>query len=163
MSEKPETVDLSSPDLAAENRAAFEDLFPGVIADGVLDVGRMSELLDIEPSVVPDGRERFGLSWAGKNEAIRSLLTPSRATLVPDFEKSVEFDTAENIFIEGDNLEVLKLLQKAYNDKVKLIYIDPPYNTGKDFIYVDDFSDGFRAYLEYTGQLAGCGKSPVEG
>ena len=69
MSDKPEKVDLSSPDLAAEKRAAFEDLFPGVVADGVLDVGRLSEMLDIEPSVVPDGSERFGLMWAGKNEA----------------------------------------------------------------------------------------------
>ena len=153
MSDKPEKVDLSSPDLAAEKRAAFEDLFPGVVADGVLDVGRLSKMLDIEPSVVPDGSERFGLMWSGKNEAVRSLLTPSSATLVPDFDNSVEFDDAENVFIEGDNLEVLKLLQKSYNDKVKLIYIDPPYNTTNDFIYDDDFTDGLRGYLEYTGQL----------
>jgi adenine-specific DNA-methyltransferase len=110
-------------------------------------------MLDVEPSVAPDGRERFGLMWAGKNEAVRSLLTPSRATLLPDFDKSVDFDKARNVFIEGDNLEVLKVLQKAYNDKVKVIYIDPPYNTGKDFVYSDDFSDGLRAYLEYSGQL----------
>lgn len=153
MSDKPEKVDLSSPDLAAEKRAAFEDLFPGVVADGVLDVGRLSELLDIEPSVVPDGRERFGLMWAGKNDAVRSLLAPSRAALLPDLGNSIDFDTAENIFIEGDNLEVLKLLQKAYNDKIKLIYIDPPYNTGNDFVYNDDFTDGLRGYLEFTGQL----------
>ena len=100
-----------------------------------------------------DGRERYGLMWAGKQDAVRSLLTPSRGTLVPELDTSVDFDTAENVFIEGDNLEVLKLLQKAYNDQVKLIYIDPPYNTGNDFVYNDDFSDGLRGYLEYTGQL----------
>ena len=153
MSDKPEKVDLSSPDLAAERRGAFEDLFPGVITDGVFDVGRMSELLDIKPSVVPDGGERFGLMWAGKNEAVRSLLAPSRGALVPDLDESIDFDSAENVFIEGDNLEVLKLLQKSYNDKVKLIVIDPPYNTGNDFVYNDDFGDGLRGYLEFTGEL----------
>ena len=151
--DEPEKVGLSTPDLAAEKLAAFEDLFPGVVADGVLDVGRLTELLNIEPSVAPDGRERFGLMWAGKSEAIRSLLTPSHATLVPDLESSVDFDAARNVFIEGDNLEVLKILQKAYNDRVKLIYIDPPYNTGNDFVYEDDFADGLRAYLEFTGQV----------
>ena len=132
---------LSSPDLAAEKRAAFEDLFPGVLADGVLDVGRLSELLDIEPqrrarrprAVRPAcglaSRRRFG-----------RCSRRAAATLVPDLDNSVDFDTAENVFIEGDNLEVLKLLQKAYNDKVKLIYIDPPYNTGNDFVYNDDFT-----------------------
>jgi adenine-specific DNA-methyltransferase len=153
MSEETEKVELSSPDLAAEMRVAFEDLFPGVIVDGVLDVGRLTELLDVPPTAVPDGRERFGLMWAGKNEAVRSLLIPSRATLLPDLDNSLDFDSAQNVFIEGDNLEVLKLLQKAYNDKVKLIYIDPPYNTGKDFVYHDDFGDGLRGYLEYTGQV----------
>lgn len=153
MSDEPEKVELSTPDLAAQRLAAFEDLFPGVVADGVLDVGRLTELLDIEPSVVPDGRERFGLMWAGKNEAVRSLLTQSRAALLPDFDNSIDFDTARNVFVEGDNLEVLKLLQKAYNDRVKLIYIDPPYNTGNDFVYNDDFTDGLRGYLEYTGQV----------
>lgn len=153
MSKAPEKVDLSTPDIAVENRAALEARFPGVIADGVVDATRLGELLDLPVSSPPDGRERFGLMWAGKQEAVRSLLTRSRGTLVPDLEKSIDFDTAQNVFIEGDNLEVLKLLQKAYNDKIKLIYIDPPYNTGNDLIYNDDFSDGLRGYLEYTGQL----------
>jgi adenine-specific DNA-methyltransferase len=153
MTDQPQKVDLSTPDIATTNRESFDALFPGVIADGVLDATRLGELLDLPVAEPADGRERFGLMWAGKQEAVRSLLTPSRGTLVPDLEKSVDFDTAQNVFIEGDNLEVLKLLQKAYNDKVKLIYIDPPYNTGNDFIYNDDFSDGLRAYLEYTGQL----------
>ena len=153
MDNKPEGVDLSTPDIAAANREALKALVPGVIADGVLDVTSLGELLDIPVTAPVGGRERFGLMWAGKHEAVRSLLTPSRGTLVPDLERSVEFDIARNVFIEGDNLEVLKLLQKAYNDKIKLIYIDPPYNTGNDFVYNDDFADGLRGYLEYTGQL----------
>ncbi len=153
MTDEPDKVDLSTPDLAAENRDALAALFPGVLADGVLDSAKLGELLDTPVAQVPDGRERYGLQWAGKQEAIRSLLTPSRGTLAPDLERSIDFDTAQNVFIEGDNLEVLKLLQKSYNDKIKLIYIDPPYNTGNDFVYNDDFSDGLRGYLEYTGQL----------
>jgi adenine-specific DNA-methyltransferase len=135
------------------NRDALAALFPGVLADGVLDATRLAELLDVAVTAPADGRERFGLMWAGKQEAVRSLLTPSRGTLVPDIERSIDFDNAKNVFIEGDNLEVLKLLQKSYNDKVKLIYIDPPYNTGNDFVYNDDFSDGLRGYLEYSGQV----------
>jgi adenine-specific DNA-methyltransferase len=153
MEEQPERGDLSTPDIAADNRAALTALFPAVLADGALDATRLGELLDVDVASPADGRERFGLMWAGKHEAVRSLLVQSRGTLVPDLENSVDFDTAQNVFIEGDNLEVLKLLQKAYNDKVKLIYIDPPYNTGNDFVYNDDFSDGLSNYLEYTGQL----------
>jgi adenine-specific DNA-methyltransferase len=121
--------------------------------DGVLDAAKLGELLDTPVAQVPDGRERYGLQWAGKREAVRSLLTPSHGTLIPDIDKSIDFDNAQNVFIEGDNLEVLKLLQKAYNDRIKLIYIDPPYNTGNDFVYNDNFSDGLRGYLEFTGQL----------
>jgi adenine-specific DNA-methyltransferase len=158
MPEEPAKVDLATPDLSAEKRSAFEELFPGVIADGVLDASRLGELLDIDVTAPAEGRERFGLMWAGKHEAVRSLLTSSRGALVPDIERSVGIDTAQNVFIEGDNLEVLKLLQKAYNDKVKLIFIDPPYNTGHDFVYNDDFRDGLRGYLEFTGQLDDEGK-----
>lgn len=153
MTSDPGNVQLETPDIAAENRAALAASFPGVLADGVLDAAKLGELLDVPVANVTDGRERYGLMWAGKTEAVRSLLTPSHGTLVPDVENSVNFDTADNIFIEGDNLEVLKLMQKAYNDKIGLIYIDPPYNTGNDFVYDDDFSDGLRGYLEYTGQL----------
>lgn len=158
MTGEPGKVELNTADIAAANRAAFELLFPGVIADGVIDAGRLGELLDTDVAPVADGRERFGLMWAGKHDAVRSLLAPSAGTLIPDVEESVDFDSAENVFIEGDNLEVLKLLQKAYNDRVKLIYIDPPYNTGSnDFLYPDDFSDTLRAYLEFTGQVDAAG------
>jgi adenine-specific DNA-methyltransferase len=157
MTDEPETVDLETPDLAAEHRAALARLFPGVLADGVLDATKLGELLDVRVAQAAEGRERYGLQWAGKAEAVRSLLTPGRGTLVPDTDASIGFDDAENVFIEGDNLEVLKLLQKSYNDRIKLIYIDPPYNTGSDFVYRDDFSDGLRGYLEYTGQLDDAG------
>lgn len=154
----PEKVDLASPDLAAQARAALAELFPGVLQDGVLDATKLGEFLGVDVTAPTDGRERYGLMWAGKAEAVRSLQTPSHATLVPDLDRSVDWDTAQNVFIEGDNLEVLKLLQKAYNDKVKLIYIDPPYNTGSDFVYEDDFSDTTRRYLEWSGQIDAEGK-----
>jgi adenine-specific DNA-methyltransferase len=150
---EPDCVDLKSPDSAAEKLAALQEFFPGVVADGVIDAGRIGEFVGLDVAGLKDGRERFGLMWAGKQEAVQSLLRPSRGTLIPDVANSMGFDTAENVFIEGDNLEVLKLLQKAYNDQVKLVYIDPPYNTGNDFVYNDDFSDGLRGYLEYTGQV----------
>lgn len=150
---EPAKVDLESPDLAAANRAAFERQFPGVLADGVVDAERLKELLDVEVVGAADDRERYGLMWAGKKLAVASLESPSLGTLIPDFKASDRWDGAQNVFIEGDNLEVLKLMQRAYNDRVKLIYIDPPYNTTSDFIYNDDFTDGLRAYLAYTGQL----------
>lgn len=154
MVEEPSKVDLESPDIAAENRAVLQDLFPDLLADGVLNAERLGELLDVPVAEPPAARERFGLQWAGKQAAVHSLLAPSRGTLSPHLNDSVDFDTAQNCFIEGDNLEALKLMQKAYNDRVKLIYIDPPYNTGSnDFIYPDDFSDPLQAYLEYTGQV----------
>lgn len=159
MTDEPEKVDLSTPDLAAANREALADLFPGVLTDGVLDAARLGELLDMPVTAPSDGRERFGLMWAGKQEAVRSLLAPSRGTLVPDLERSVDFDNAKNVFVEGDNLEVLKILQKAYNDKIKLIYIDPPYNTRKEgFTYDDNFADSLSEYLAQTGQIDELGK-----
>lgn len=153
MTDEPDQVDLETPDLAAEHRAELAALFPGVLADGVLDAVKLAELLDAPVAQLPDGRERYGLQWAGRREAVRSLLAVSRGSLAPDLEHSLAFDQAKNVFIEGDNLVVLKLLQKAYNDLVKVIFIDPPYNTGNDFVYKDDFADGLRGYLGYTGQL----------
>src|SRR5690242_8638965 len=103
MSQEPERVDLETPDLAADERAAFEELFPGVLADGVLDATRLGALLDTPVTGPADGRERFGLMWAGKQDAVRSLLTPGRGTLVPEFDKSIGFDDAHHVFVEGDN------------------------------------------------------------
>src|SRR5688572_18131472 len=104
MSVEAEKIKLDTSDLAAAKRAAFEDLFPGVLADGVLDATRLGEMLEAEVTAPTDGRERFGLMWAGKHDAVRSLLAPSRGTLVPEFEESIEFDHAGHVFIEGDNL-----------------------------------------------------------
>lgn len=156
--DEPLRVDAETPDLAAEKLAQLQELFPGAIADGVVDAARIGELVGMPVAGLKEGRERYGLMWAGKQEAVASLLKPSRGTLVPDMDRSIDFNNARNVFIEGDNLEVLKILQKSYNDQVKLIYIDPPYNTGNDFVYNDDFSDGLRGYLEYTGQIDSEGK-----
>ena len=106
---------------------------------------------------VDDGEEKYGLNWHGKRRARRLALTPSTGTLRPCPGESVDWDTTQNLMIEGDNLEVLKLLQKSYAGKVKLIYIDPPYNTGNDFVYPDDYRDGIKNYLEITGQVDGNG------
>lgn len=153
MPDEPDKVAIDTPDLAAENRAALSALFPGVLADGVLDAEKLGEMLDTPVAQARDQRERYGLQWAGRQEAQTSLLSPSRAALAALEDTPRNFDTAKNVFVEGDSLEVLKLLQKAYNDAIKFIYIDPPYNTGNDFVYVDDFTDGLKAYLEYTGQI----------
>ena len=99
------------------------------------------------------GKERYGLTWPGKADCFKTIQTPSLGTLLPAPEESVNWDTTENLIIEGDNLEVLKLLQKSYLGKVKMIYIDPPYNTGNDFIYPDDYAESLKTYLEYTGQV----------
>src|SRR5699024_5998274 len=115
----------------------------------------LKSLLDID---VEDARERFGLTWPGKRDAIRAAQTPTTATLMPDKENSVDSETTQNVFIEGDNLEVLKVLQKHYYGQIKMIYIDPPYNTGNDFVYSDNYTDSIGAYLELTGQTDESGK-----
>src|SRR5574341_2088132 len=104
------------------------------------------------------GKERYGMNWPGKAECFKTIQTPSLGTLCPSREESVNFDTTGNVIIEGDNLEVLKLLQKSYLGKVKMIYIDPPYNTGNDFIYPDNYTESLQTYLEYTGQADSHGK-----
>ncbi|MBX3414705.1 MAG: site-specific DNA-methyltransferase [Pirellulales bacterium] len=128
----------------------MKDLFPEAFVEGQIDFDRLRNALG---DFVGEGRERYGLSWAGKADAIRAIQAPSIGTLVPCPEESVNFDTTENLFIEGDNLEVLKLLQKSYYGKVKMIYIDPPYNTGGEFIYPDNFQEGLADYLRYSGQV----------
>jgi adenine-specific DNA-methyltransferase len=126
----------------------------GEMPTPVADRGKVDfqKLRDALGNVVDDRAERYSFSWAGKRDAIRLLQTPSRATLVPCSDESVNWDSTKNLFIEGDNLEVLKLLYKSYAGRVKLIYIDPPYNTGQDFIYPDNFADPLDIYLKLTGQ-----------
>lgn len=145
---------LTSQDVLADKIAALQELFPEVFAEGKVDFERLKQALG---ESVDEGRERYGLSWAGKSEAIRNLQAQSVGTLTPLPEESVNFETTENIFIEGDNLEVLKLLQKSYHNQIKMIYIDPPYNTGKEFIYPDNFREGLEDYLRYSGQKNGEG------
>jgi adenine-specific DNA-methyltransferase len=145
---------LTSADVNCERMERLRELFPEAVSDGKIDLERLGQVLGDE---VDDGRERYGLSWAGKGDAIRAIQVPSVGTLIPCPDESVDFDTTENLFIEGDNLEVLKLLQKSYHGKVKMIYIDPPYNTGNEFIYPDNFRDGLQEYLRFTGQVDGEG------
>jgi adenine-specific DNA-methyltransferase len=148
-----DSSELKSADLVAENIERLRELFPEAFAnEGKIDFDVLRQLLGDR---VDDGEERYGLNWHGKRAARQLALTPSTGTLRPCPEESVDWDTTQNIFIEGDNLEVLKLLQKSYSGKVKLIYIDPPYNTGKDFVYPDNFQDSIKNYLEITGQVEG--------
>ncbi len=141
---------LTSADVLEERIERLRELIPEAFVEGKVDFDRLKAALG---EFVDEGRERYGLSWAGKADAIRAIQTPSVGTLVPCPEESVNFDTTENLFIEGDNLEVLKLLQKSYYGKVKMIYIDPPYNTGNEFIYPDNYRTGLQEYLEYSGQV----------
>ena len=145
----PET---RSADVVAENLEHLKVLFPEAFTEGKVDFDVLKQLLG---GAVDEREEKYGLNWYGKRRARQLALTPSTGTLRPCPEESVDWDSTRNLMIEGDNLEVLKLLQKSYSGKVKLIYIDPPYNTGKDFVYRDDFRDNIRNYLELTGQLDG--------
>lgn len=150
----PET---KSPDLAAENLARLRALFPELVTEGADGVAVNLDVLKqlVGDQTATDAEEKYGLNWHGKRAARQLALTPSTGTLRPCPEDSVDWDTTQNLMIEGDNLEVLKLLQKSYAGKVKLIYIDPPYNTGKDFVYPDNFQDNINNYLELTGQIEG--------
>jgi len=145
----------TTPNFQTELAAQLADLIPEAIADGKVDIVKLQELLGADTA---DTSERFGLFWPGKKRALRAAQEPTTATLRPDFENSKDWDTTQNVFIEGDNLEVLKILQKHYHAKVKLIYIDPPYNTGKDFVYPDNFKEGLDTYLEWTRQVNEEGK-----
>ena len=141
-----------SADVVAGNVRRLKAVFPEAFTEGKIDFGMLKQLLGDQ---VDEREERYGLDWHGKRRARQLALTPSTGTLRPCPEESVDWETTRNLMIEGDNLEVLKLLQKSYAGKVKLIYIDPPYNTGKDFVYPDDFRDGIRNYLDLTGQTDG--------
>jgi adenine-specific DNA-methyltransferase len=149
-----------SPDIVADNLAALRALFPELITEGKEGVAVNLDVLKslVGDKTVTDTEEKYGLNWHGKRRARQLALTPSTGTLRPCPEDSVDWDTTQNLMIEGDNLEVLKLLQKSYAGKVKLIYIDPPYNTGKDFVYPDNFQDNIKNYLELTGQTSEGGK-----
>ncbi|HEM8158413.1 site-specific DNA-methyltransferase [Enterobacter hormaechei] len=149
-------VDSKSMDIVADNVSKLKELFPEVFTEGKVDFNSLKEVL----GGYIDGREeRYSFTWNGKSKARMLAQTPSTGTLRPCKEESVDWDTTQNLFIEGDNLEVLKLLQKSYHKKVKMIYIDPPYNTGKDFVYKDNFKDNIKNYKEITGQVDGEGRN----
>ena len=137
--DQPEKFDLSSIDVSAEKRTELLRLFPEALTEGgKIDFERLKLTLG---ETVDVAKERYGLTWPGKADCFKTIQAPSMGTLRPVREESVNFDTTENLIIEGDNLEVLKLLQKSYLGKVKMIYIDPPYNTGNDFIYPDNYAE----------------------
>ncbi len=145
----PSSPEAQSSSPVQDNLKALASLFPSVVRDGQVDVDALRQLCG-EAVVKED--ELFGLNWRGKAEARRAALTPSLGTLRPCKEESKDWDTTQNLYIEGDNLEVLKLLRKSYGGKVKMIYIDPPYNTGKEFVYPDDYQNGIENYKKLTGQ-----------
>lgn len=153
--EKLDIKDTQTLNIVDENIKQLKEIFPEVFREDKVDFDRLQELLG---NYVNDSEENYNFTWHGKRRAARLAQTPSTGTLRPCKEESVDFDNTQNLFIEGDNLEVLKLLQKSYHRKVKMIYIDPPYNTGNDFVYEDDFKDGVKHYLEVTNQIDSEGK-----
>ena len=150
---------MHSADLTARNIDQLADLFPAVVTETRDEHGEVKRAVDFDllrqelsDHMVEGPQERYQLDWPGKREALFAANAPIAKTLRPQREESVDFDSTKNLFIEGDNLEALKLLQESYLGKVKLIYIDPPYNTGRDFIYDDDYSENTRDYLQRSGQ-----------
>jgi adenine-specific DNA-methyltransferase len=149
--QQPERFDLRSRDIVSDKQAEIIRMFPEVRTEGgKIDFDRLKGVLG---EIVDPGKERYAMNWSGKADCFKAIQSPSLGTLLPCRKESVNFDTTKNVIIEGDNLEVLKLMQKAYLAKIKVIYIDPPYNTGNDFIYPDNYSDSLQTYLEYTGQV----------
>ena len=145
-------LDGQSKDIVSENISKIKEIFPGVISDGKIDFEMLKSILGED---IDDSHEKYSFSWPGKIQAIKESQKQSTGTLRPCKEESKNWNTTKNLYIEGDNLEVLKLLQKGYYNKIKCIYIDPPYNTGKDFIYHDNYKDNLENYLKISGQIKG--------
>ncbi|MBV6612852.1 site-specific DNA-methyltransferase, partial [Acinetobacter baumannii] len=151
---------MHSPNLVDANIEKISALFPNCITETKDENGELKKAIDFDllkqelSQVLVEGeQERYRLDWVGKKEAILTANAPIAKTLRPCREESVNFDKTENLFIEGDNLEALKLLQENYLGKVKMIYIDPPYNTGNDFIYEDDFAESTNVFFERSNQV----------
>lgn len=144
------TLNGNSADILAHNIDTLRQLFPEVICEDKVDFDKLRQILG---DYADDTPERYNFTWNGKGRALRLAQSPSTGTLRPCKEESKDWDATQNLYIEGDNLEVLKLLQKAYHGKVKMIYIDPPYNTGGDFVYPDDYADNLEHYKRVTGQV----------
>ncbi|WP_429154588.1 site-specific DNA-methyltransferase [Aeromonas veronii] len=160
-----EKMKMHSPNLTQENIARLRELFPGCVTEAQGKDGAVKLAVDFDQlrqelaeSIVEGPQERYHLNWPGKREALLTANAPIAKTLRPCRDESVEFDTTKNLFIEGDNLDALKLLQETYLAKVKLIYIDPPYNTGNDFVYEDDFAEDSASYFERSNQKDDAGR-----
>lgn len=154
-----EKLNLHSPDFTQANIAKLAELFPNCVTETCESDGTLKKSIDFDQlrqelstAIVEGPQERYQLNWPGKREALLTANAPIAKTLRPCREESVDFDTTQNLFIEGDNLDALKLLQETYLGKVKMIYIDPPYNTGKEFIYDDDFSEDTQSYFQRSNQ-----------
>lgn len=145
-----EKLKLHTPNITDENTAKIAALFPHCVSEGKIDFELLKQ--ELSNSIIDGSQERYQLNWVGKREALLTANAPIAKTLRPCREESVNFDTTENLYIEGDNLDALKLLQETYLNKVKMIYIDPPYNTGNDFIYEDDFAENTADYLQRSNQ-----------
>ena len=155
-----EKLKLHSPDFTQANIAKLAELFPNCVTESRAEDGTPKRAIDFDQlrqelssSIVEGSQERYQLNWPGKREALLTANAPIAKTLRPCREESVDFDTTQNLFIEGDNLDALKLLQETYLNKVKMIYIDPPYNTGTDFLYEDDFAEDVASYFLRTNQV----------
>lgn len=149
-------MDGKGMNILEENVKRLKELFPEIVTEGKVDFDTLRQVLG---DYVEEDKEAYSFTWSGKGKALRHSQTPSTGTLRPAKKESKDWDTTQNLYIEGDNLEVLKLLQKSYFGRIKMIYIDPPYNTGKDFVYEDDFRDSIKNYKELTGQVDGAGRA----
>ena len=159
MNDELEKLKLHSPDWANENIRKLAEIFPNCVTESQDSDGAIKRVIDydqlrqeLSDHIVDGPQERYHLNWPGKREALLAANAPIAKTLRPARDESVNFDTTQNLFIEGDNLDALKLLQETYLGKVKMIYIDPPYNTGNDFIYEDDFAESANEFLERSNQ-----------
>ena len=150
-SEEKFVISKESMNFEEELFIELKQLLPNVFTEGKIDWNKLKLILGEK---LVDKDEKYSFNWAGREEASKNIQSSVKETLIPDKDESINFYSTENIFIEGDNLEALKLLQKAYFNTVKMIYIDPPYNTGKDFVYRDNFRNSINSYLEQTGQLS---------
>ena len=139
-----------SKDIIQDNISKLKEIFPEIVTENNIDFDKLKLILG---NNIDENHEKYNFTWPGKIQAIKESQKTSSGTLRPCKEESKNWDSTENLYIEGDNLEVLKLLQKSYYGKIKLIYIDPPYNTGKDFIYSDNYKDNLENYLKLTGQI----------
>ena len=147
---EPNDILSQSMDLVQHNIEKLKAIFPEIVIEGKIDFKVLQEILGAD---IEDEEEYYRFTWSGKSKSRREAYKPSTGSLRPAKEDSLDWATTQNLYIEGDNLEVLKLLQKSYSGKIKMVYIDPPYNTGKDFVYKDNYKDNLKNYQEVTGQI----------